>query len=305
MNEILNSKAWEIVSQKLSGWYVVLVSSLPNVVLALLVVSLFLFTSKFVRRGSLPLMRRSLKNRALVSLFATILQFVFVALGFFVALGILNLDKTVTSLLAGAGVLGIALGFAFQDVASNLISGVVIAIKEPFKIGEIIEIEGILGEVKGIDLRNTLIETFQGIEVYIPNKNIFTKPLMNFSGVPVRRLDFSVGVSYADNLEKVEKVLYDCLEPLDGRVEDRPVEVFFKEFGSSSINCDIRIWVHYPADLNYLKVRHRAIIAIKKAFDQNEITIPFPIRTLDFGIKGGENLKTSLSETFSAQNKSH
>ncbi len=306
LEDLLNSKAWNLVSGKLMQWYEGLLTNLPNLLLAGLIIFVFVFVSKGVRRAGHRVMQRSLRNNmALSSLFSTLLQFGVILLGVFVALGVLNLDKTVTSLLAGAGVLGIALGFAFQDIAANLISGVVIAIKEPFKIGNIIEVDGIFGEVKNIDLRTTLIETFQGIEIFVPNKFMFEKPLHNFSGVPKRRLDIEVGVSYGDDLEKVEKVLYECLEELEGRVEEKPLEIFYKEFGSSSINCDVRIWVHYPKNLNYLKVRHAAVKAIKKAFDANDITIPFPIRTLDFGIKGGENLRTPLEHTFSSQNDAH
>jgi small conductance mechanosensitive channel len=111
---------------------------------------------------------------------------------------------------------------------------------------------------------------------------MFTEPLKNFTSTPIRRLDLSVGVSYSDDLEKVEKLTYKVLEQMDNRVSDRDPEVFFKNFGSSSIDFDARVWIKYSSEIDYLKARHKLVKDIKSEFDNNNITIPFPIRTLDF-----------------------
>jgi small conductance mechanosensitive channel len=288
-------KAWDLIVGKFNTWLESLITNLPNLVVAILIVIAFNMVAKTVRSLLHKALTKSLKNDALASLLGTVSQILILIIGLSVALGVLHLDKTVTSLLAGAGVIGIALGFAFQDIASNFISGIFIAFKEPYRIGDIIEVEGYLGVVKAVDLRTSLIETFDGIEIYIPNQYMFTKPLKNFSGEPVRRLEFEVGVSYADDLRQVEQVIKKALEPIEGRLPDRPVEVYFKEFDNSSINCDVRAWVSYPDNQNFFRYRHNAIIAIKEAFDREQITIPFPIRTLDFGIKGGEKLSQHLS----------
>ena len=100
-----------------------------------------------------------------------------------------------------------ALGFAFQDIAANFVSGILIAFRQPYRIGDIVEVEGYQGEVKSIDLRTTSLVTFQGIEIYIPNKEMFTKPLENYTTTPRRRLDIEVGVSYGDDLRKVEQTV--------------------------------------------------------------------------------------------------
>ncbi len=294
--------AWELVSERLSGWYEIGIKNFPNFVAALVIVVLFALAARWIARVISALVGKNVGNRAIVSLMSTLIRVIVVLTGVFIALGILNLDKTVTSLLAGAGVIGLALGFAFQDIAANFVSGILIAFRQPYRLDDIVEVEGFTGTVKRIDLRTTLLETFQGVEVYVPNQSMLTKPLQNISGTPRRRLDVEVGVSYGDDLRTVTDIITKSLETVTGRISDREVEVFFKEFGGSSINCDVRVWVHYKSHNTYLAARHDIIIRIKEAFDEQGITIPFPIRTLDFGIKGGERLTKPLSEALHPKN---
>lgn len=283
-----------IVTSTLETWYEAAVSALPNFIVAIVTMIAFVFIARTVRKLARRVMGKSVDNEALRGLIGTMSYFAILAIGLFVSLGILHLDKTVTSLLAGAGVIGLALGFAFQDIAANFISGIMIAFRQPYRIEDIVEVGGLRGVVKEIGLRTTRFVTFEGIEIFVPNKMMFTEPLKNFTTTPKRRLDISVGVSYGDDLRKVEKIIKTSIEDMDGRIDDEEIEVFYKEFGASSINLDVRVWIEYPADKNYLKFRHEAIMRIKEAFDDNGIDIPFPIRTLDFGIKGGESLQVPL-----------
>ncbi len=286
--------ATELIGKKLEIWYELLVKNIPNFAVALLVLIVFVLLAKVTRNLVNRILKKSISNRALENLISSTSYLVVIFVGLFIALGILHLDKTVTSILAGAGVIGLALGFAFQEIASNFVSGIFIAVKKPYKTGDIVEVVDYLGEVTSINLRTTTITTFDGIEVYIPNKSMFTEPLKNFTSTPKRRLDISVGVSYSDDLEKVEKVTKEVVESVEGRIKDKPVEIFFKEFGGSSINLDARVWIEYPAQKNYLRTRHEAIMKIKKAYDENGISIPFPIRTLDINTD-------ALKEIFSSK----
>lgn len=199
----------------------------------------------------------------------------------FTGLSILKLDKAVTSILAGAGIVGLALAFAFQDIAANFISGIFISFRRPLKVGDIVSIKDYMGKVQEINLRDTVILTFQGKIVIIPNRDVFQNPIENYSILGKRRFDLEVGVSYNDDLEKAAQLAIDAVRNIEGISADDEVTLFYKEFAESSINFTIRIWCNSSEQLQYLKVGHLAIIAIKKSFDQNNITIPFPIRTLD------------------------
>lgn len=286
--------ASKLLSDKLYAWYESLISTLPNMALAILVFILFLILAKALKKISGGVFRKLNYNLALRNLLISIIHFVVLLIGLFICLELLDLDKTVTSLLAGAGVLGLALGFAFQEIASNFIAGIIIAMRQPYRLGDIVEIQSYMGVVSEINLRTTHLTTFDELEVIIPNKTMFTEPFTNYTSTPSRRMDLNVGISYAENLQNVEDITLAAVSSINGRDMDRPPELFYKEFGDSSINFEVRVWVKYPNNGAFLKARHEAVKSIKSAYDTNGITIPFPIRTLDFGIKGGKGLKEML-----------
>jgi len=282
--------ALTLLSTKATNWYEMIVKSIPNIILGLIVFILFIFIAKLAKSILGRLLPRLTKNITVINLLKTVGSFLILVIGLFVALEIMNLEKTVTSILAGAGVIGLALGFAFQEIASNFVSGILIAFREPYQIGDIVELNDFFGEVTQINLRTTSIMTFQGLEVLVPNKDLFTEPFINFTTTPKRRVDIKVGVSYGDDLNKVERVTKEALEEIEERCIGKDIQVYYTDFGSSSINLVAHIWITYTKNISFLKARHQAIINIKEAYDKNDISIPFPIRTIDFGIKGGKEL---------------
>lgn len=293
----------KILGKELEGWYVAAIQGLPDFVLAVLALISFVFAAKIARRVSRRLFTQLSWQKPLPGLLASILYASLVAVGLFISLGILNLDKTLTSLLAGAGVVGLAIGFAFQEIASNFVSGILIAIKKPYRIDDIVQIGEYFGKVESINIRTTSIRTFDGLEAIVPNKRMFTEALINFTSTPTRRVDVSAGISYDDDLEEAASLAVDAVESLNLHTKDSEIELYYKEFGDSSINFDLRFWIQYPDKKAYLVSRHKAIIAIKKAFDRNGITIPFPIRTLDINAKNTE-LRGNLAATTSSEEQS-
>jgi len=288
------NKIWELLSDKIETWLELFIKNLPNMVAALLVFLLFWILAKHISKLFSKILKKVTPHVALRNLSSSLVFIAIFSLGIFVTLGILNLDKAVTSILAGAGVIGIALGFAFQDIASNFISGVFIAFNKPYAIGDIVKSGEYLGTVTSIDLRTTTLTTFQGLEVLVPNRLLFTEPLTNYTHKPKRRIDLEVGVSYKDNLKEVESLIVQDLDPLPNRIKNEEICVYFHQFGDCSINMTVQIWVKYTSHKQFLKTQSEAIKCIKDIFDKNNITIPFPIRTLDFGIKGGKALNPTM-----------
>jgi len=283
-------KAFSIVAEKLNNWLENTIVMLPNVIVAFLVLILFYLLARFIRLITRRILNRISDRGSINNLVASIIYIITLSIGLIISLNVLHLQQTVTSLLAGAGIVGLAIGFAFQDISANFIAGVMMAFKQPIKVGDIISTGGYTGIVEEIDLRVTIIKTFQGLHVLIPNKDVFQTPVTNYTKTYERRIDLEVGISYGEDLERVRKITIEAVERMPFLLEDQEVNLYYKEFGDSSINFIIMVWVHYPNEPGFLKARSELIIAIKKAFDKNGITIPFPIRTLDFGIKGGEKL---------------
>lgn len=269
--------------EKLESWLDELVVMLPNLILAVGVVVLGWFVAQWVRRGMYRLIQRITRNEPISGLLSTVARITVISISVLFALGLLNLDKTVTSLLAGVGVVGLALGFAFQDIAANFMSGFMMALNHPFSVGDLVEVANRKGKVKAIELRATELETLDGLSVLIPNREIFQNPIVNYTRTGPRRLDLTVGVAYSDDLELARRLAIEAGQQLSARAKDREVRVVYNEFGDSSINFSLQVWLHRSDQATLLEARSEAIIAIKRTFDAHGITIPFPIRTLDFG----------------------
>ena len=286
--------ALELLWNKLEAWGAQTVLMLPNILVALVLLILTFYVAGLIRSWIGKFINRFSHSAALNNLILTLLYIGMLLLGFFFVLSVLNLDRVVISLLAGVGIIGLALGFAFQDIAANFISGVIIAVQKPFRVGDNIETNDYFGTIERITLRTIDIRQVTGELVKLPNKMVFENPLTNFSIYGTRRIDLEVGISYAEDLERVQQVVIEALEDVKNRVKTRAVEVMYDSFGDSSINFKARFWVSYSRQVDYVGAKSDAIIRIKKAFDANDILIPFPIRTLDFGIKGGEKLTEQL-----------
>ena len=171
------------------------------------------------------------------------------------------------------------------------------SVNHAFNVGDFIETNGYVGSVKEVSLKATIIRTLSGEEVTIPNKLVLQNPVKNFTTNGVRRVELVCGVSYSDDLEQVKKIAMETMMPLALDTVERPVEFIYTGFGDSSIDFQLRFWTN-PANVwQFLDTKSIAIMKLKAAFDQHNISIPFPIRTLDFEsgkvLELGQSLKKS------------
>lgn len=282
------------LKEKLQGWLDTIIVMLPNLLLALLVLVIGWLLTKIIKRWVEKIIRRFTSHESVVRLGTNVFTVVFVVLIIFLALTILDLDKILTSLLAGAGVLGLAIGLALQDPLINLFSGIMMSTKSNYEIGDWVETNGYTGRITEISLRSTILHTPQGENILIPNKDIYHSPMKNYTTSGERRVEVACGVSYGDDLKVVKQTAIEAIEGQLTYNNEKDVELFFTDFGDSSINFILRFWLKNPTWLGYVSARSEAIIALKQAFDDKDIMIPFPIRTLDFGIRGGETLDEVL-----------
>ena len=292
-------RLYDALNDKLSAWLKGAVVTLPNFALAVVVLVVAWALSKVAYKLTARASRRVGANRAARELIATFVRLAVLLAGVVMALGVLQLDKMVASVLAGAGIAGLALGFAFQDLAANVISGIGLAMNHhlPFQIGDLIETNGVLGTVREVHLRTTILDEPDGQVVILPNKLVYQDKVTNYTLAGMRRVDVKCGVSYGDDLREVQRVAKDALAGVPGRVADKEVEVFFESFGDSSIDFVGRVWVGFKGQRDYMAAISEAVVRLKAAFDAHDISIPFPIRTLDFGIRGGERLGETLAAT--------
>lgn len=291
------SEAFNQLIEKLTSWLDQAVLALPNIVVALIVGIITYFASKWVFKLARRSISRASDKENIINIGANAITVVFVALMLFLILGILNLDQALTALLGTAGVAGLAVGLALQDPLMNVFSGFMLSVRGLYNVGDWVATNGYEGAIEEVTLRTTILRDALGLTVSIPNKMVIQNPLVNYSLAGKRKVAISTGVAYGDDLTKVEHIVREAINDCVPEVTYEDIDFFFTEFGDSSINFTVRYWINRHQRLDFLHSRSKGIIALKSALDQNGFTIPFPIRTLDFGVVGG----TKINEMYPLQ----
>jgi small conductance mechanosensitive channel len=257
----------QTVAGKLMSWAQGALLILPNIVVAILVLLLCWMAARVVSTLVQRVLSRFNPNGDAVRLLSILAYGALLAGGVFVALGVLHLDKTVTSLLTGVGILGLTLGFALQDVASNLMAGLLIELNHPFRVADVIETNGFIGRVTRITLRDTEIAQLDGQIVIVPNKEIFSKPVVNHSSASGRRVDFEIKVPPDTDLEEALHFARDAVNGIDRRDQRRDIELFFKSVEDTGIPLLVRFWISSGDEIEYLQARSTAIQRVKQSFE--------------------------------------
>lgn len=280
------STAFNNLIDKLEGWVSAIIQNIPNLILAIVVMVASYFVARYTRKLILKLVETRVPQKSVANIIAKISAVVVVVAGLFLALGIMNLSKMLTSLLAGAGVAGLAIGLALQGTLSNTFAGVVISFRKRIQLGNWVETNGYSGEVIDVNLKEFVLREADNNIVVIPNKMILENPLKNYSLTTRMRVFLNCGVGYESDLEQVQQLTKEVIANTFEQVESpNDVEFYYTEFGDSSINYLCRFWIDAESMLEKLKAKTKAIIEIKKAYDKAGINIPFPIRTLEFNNK--------------------
>lgn len=216
--------------------------------------------------------------------------YVIFILMFISALRELGFDLSV--MLGAAGILSVAIGFASQTSASNLISGIFLMLERPFSIGDVIRVEATTGEVISIDLLSVKLRTFENLFVRIPNESMIKTQVTTLTKFPIRRADLQVGIAYKEDIERVKEILLQVANksPL---CLDEPAPLFIVlGFGTSSVDIQFSVWSKRE---NFLTVKNTVYQEIKKAFDAQGIEIPFPHVSLYAG-EASKPISISIGE---------
>lgn len=233
-----------------------------------------------IARVVAALVARVLKRAGVRSapLFRRITFYALVVLVVFATLQVLGVDLSL--LLGAAGILTVAIGFASQTSASNIISGLFLISERPFVPGDIIDVESTVGEVVAIDLLSVKLRTFDNRFVRVPNESLLKAHITNLSHFPIRRVDVLVGVAYKEDLYRVRDLLV-AVADRNPRVFDEPKPMFqVLGYGDSAVDVQFSAWT---ARESYYEVRTALRMEIKRAFDENGVEIPFPHRSLYTG----------------------
>jgi len=275
MKDELN-KSFDLLIKKLLNWMNSIIENLPNLILAFLVLLIAYFLANYISKLTLKLIGNRVKQKSVSTIIARLTTVVIVMLGLFLALGILNLSQTITSLITGAGVLGLVIGLALQGTLSNIISGIVISFREKIQIGNWIETNGFTGEIIDINLKNLTLKESDNNLVMIPNKIILENPMKNYSLTPYIRVDLSCGVGYESDLEFVEKLTKDTLEKTFEKIdESKPVEFFIRSLETAPLILDVVSGLKAQKEFIHLMLLIKRLSPLKRPLTRKGSTSHF------------------------------
>lgn len=239
--------------------------------LAILIVGMWV--AKQIRKGIVKVMEKREIDPTLISFSASMLYVVMQIFVIVAALEKLNIKTT--SFVAILGAAGLAIGLALQGSLANFAAGVLMIIFKPFKVGDFVEAGGATGSVVEISIFTTILNTMDNKKVIVPNAKLMGDNITNYSANDTRRVDLVAGISYADDIDKARAAIQAAVAEVGGVLESPAPEITVSEMADSSVNFAVRPWCK-PVD--YWAVYFGVTEAIKKRFDAEGITIPFPQR---------------------------
>lgn len=254
-----------------------LAAKTPDILVGLILFVAFLIIAYLVRKLIRARLGRRVQDPLLVNFIARIFFLIIFVLGIVLFLGQVGLTQVAGSLLAGAGVGALILGFAFKDIGENFIAGFFLAVSRPFSIGDIVEIESYTGKVKSLNFRNTHIRTFDGRDIFVPNANLVKNTLTNFTRDGLMRHDFVVGIDYEDETTEAIRII---LEEMDGlpdivKTDELQPFVIVNNFGVSTVDLQIFFWINTHDFLGSVTVlKSHVMEAVFRRLKRGGFTLP-------------------------------
>jgi small-conductance mechanosensitive channel len=255
-----------------------IVEFLPRLGLGILVFVISIWVSNWIARWAQRGMERRETDEEVVVLLRLLIRWGIRVLGLVIALEMIAPGRF-GSLIAGLGVAGFTIGFALQDVAKNFVAGIILLWQRPFDIGDAIQVGEYTGTVLGITLRTTEIQTLDGRYVLIPNGDVLTSPIENFSTPPRRRIGISAGISSDSDLDQITRIALDAIKDVSGLLEDPAPRVIFQNFGDFAIEFTCYYWIN-TKEFDYLDAQNAGFIGIRNTFEREGIEMPYPVQTV-------------------------
>lgn len=244
-----------------------------DIIAALAIFIIGRWVANLITKGVRRLLERADVDATLVKFLSNIVRILLLIFVILAAIGQLGIQTT--SLIAVLGAAGLAVGLALQGSLSNFAAGVLVIIFRPYKVGDYIEAAGVAGTVDEVQIFNTVMNTPDNKRIIVPNSQITGGIITNYSAHETRRVDFTFGIGYADDIDKAKKIIEEVLTSDERVLEDPAPQIVVAELADSSVNIVARPWAK-AAD--YWGLKFDVTETVKKRFDAEGISIPFPQR---------------------------
>ncbi len=261
------------IFERLDSWLDGLVRLLPNIVVAILLLVGFIFLGRFLSRFIHN--RFKDKDRGnLGTVLGGFLKWVVIITGGLLAATVVVPSLKPGDLIAGLGVSSVAIGFAFKDILQNWLAGLLILLRQPFEIGDQIKVNDFEGTVKRIETRATIIKTYNGERVVIPNSDIYTNAVRVKTAHDLRRSQYDIGVGYGDSIEEAQDVIRKAVEGVEGVSQEKNVDVLPWDLAASWVTIRVRWWTD-SSRAEVVKTKAKVIHQVKIALDEARIDMPY------------------------------
>lgn len=209
---------------------------------------------------------------------AQIISILIKIITFVIFLDLIGFQNITTKILAGAGILTFVIGFAFKDIGENFLAGILLAFKSPFKENDLIESKDVIGYVKELRIRETIIKTTDGKDVFVPNSQIINSPLINYTIDGFLRNEFLLGLDYSSDLSKAIQVIIESVSKTEGvLLDEKKPTVIIDEFASSTINLRVLFWLDTfksSSKSYHLGIRTQVMKNVLLTLTKNEFSLP-------------------------------
>lgn len=272
------STVWGKIQAMGTGFLVML----PNIALAIIVFAIFFFVARLIKRTVRRLTRRHRQARNLGLVLGRLAQGVTVLTGLFIALSIVIPSLQASDLIQLLGISGVAIGFAFRDILQNFLAGILILLTEPFQIEDQIVFKSFEGTVEQIQTRATIIRTYDGRRIVIPNSELFTNSVTVNTAFENRRLEYDVGIGYGDDIDTARALILEAVNETPGVLASPTADAIVVDLADSTVNIRARWWVNPPHRADVLDLQDRVLTNIKNKLTERGIDMPFPTQQVLF-----------------------
>ncbi|WP_157961044.1 mechanosensitive ion channel family protein [Lutibacter citreus] len=253
---------------------------IPNVITGILILIIAITLGKIVYKIIEKTTQKRWQDNIMSNFLAQVIKWSFYLFGLIMALNVIGFTSVASTVFAGAGVSAIVFGFAFKDIGENFLAGIILALKRPFEIGDIIEVGGDKGTVKDLELRTTHLRNAEGKDIYIPNSSILKNTLINYTKDGFLRINFMVGIAPECDIDKTRLLILDYLKTNKTILKSPIPSVLVQELGEFTTDIQVLFWVDLLVNKNlpdtYLghNTRSKAITDVKRILDENNIEMP-------------------------------
>ena len=254
---------------------------LPLILIAIVIGVAAYFAATLSSRMTHWLTKNRVDSSLLRGVMGSVVAVLIFIVGVYIALRVSGLTRLAVTLLGGTGLVGLALGFAFRDIAENYLASILISLNHPFRVDDLIEVDGCCGHVRKVTIRGTVLSTFDGNQIQIPNSTVYKSKITNFSATPLSRFDFGVGIGYDDSIAEAQRVIMAILIKHAAIGKEPEPLVLVDSLGTSTVNLKCYYWSNHRQH-SAIKVRSSLIRQVKQVLAEAGISLPDEAREVVF-----------------------